>query len=1163
MKRFLRMFIWAYIITFFSICLQFGNSSFQVSAWSETDIPVHVQTIGGYARDGQLDTAVGVATDSTGNIYVVENTNNRVQKFTSSGVFQLTFGSYGSGDGQFNTPFAIAVDNSDNIYVTDRYNHRIQKFNSNGEFLFKFGTNGTGDGQFSYPIGVAVDDNENIYVVDALNKRVQKFNSSGGFLFKFGSSGTADGQFGNYPWGIAVDSSENMYVTDPNNRRVQVFNSSGVFQFKFGTDGAGDGQFWGPNGITLDDSNHIYVSDEGNNRIQRFTNSGVFELKFGSNGTADGQFSSPYGVAVDSSGNIHVADSSNRRIQVFNNSGEFLQKFGSNLAQDDGYFSAPNGIAVDSSGNMYVVETSNNRVQKFDSNGEFLLKFGSNGSGNGQFNAPNGIAVDSSGNIYVADTNNSRIQVFNNSGVFQFKFGANGAGNGQFSGPNGVAIDSSGNIYVAEVFNRRIQVLNSSGVFQFKFGSSGTGNGQFNNPYDLEVGSSGKIYVADFGNHRVQVFDNSGVFLFKFGSNGTADGQFNFPRGITVDSEENIYVGDKNNNRIQKFSSIGVFKYKFGSYGTEDGKFKYPTGLAVDSNGNINIADAGNSRIQRFIQDRGAPTGSLTINSGIASTGTSSVTLATTATDELSSVIDMIISESSEFSGASWEAYATTKAFTLSAGEGTKTVYVKYRDTYATESVPFSDTIIYDITPPTGSATINGGDSLTNSKTITMTLPATDSFSAISDMMLSESDTFVGANWETYTSSTVFTLTDTDGTKTVYVKFKDVAGNISEVYSDTIMLDSAAPTGSFLINSGMTLTNNRALTLTLTATDNLSTVAETIISENADFTGSSYEAYGVSRVYELTSAGDGIKTVYVKFKDALGNESITYSAEIELDTTAPPAVVITHIGFIHSIPNKTRLFYYFTSQVPKIKGIAEALSTVHFKPLLGSTDYTVTADNKGKFTIIISDPVLPRGSVSLDYYATDSAGNKSVTKTLNLVIGEEHFPKPEGTNITEDSTLVELPETSVTEPPTPSGIESPTPIMPSPKYVTRIEQIDTNSFLSEFRVKLIDEQGNPLKGVLVSLHSELQQATTDILGVAIFKNVQVAEHTLAFAYKGEEIEKNIVVQVATLAAKEIELEPVIVTVRESRSGLVYFLIGLIVGGALLSFILYRRSRVRK
>jgi len=112
-------------------------------------------------------------------------------------------------------------------------------------------------------------------------------------------------------------------------------------------------------------------------------------------------------------------------------------------------------------------------------------------------------------------------------------------------------------------------------------------------------------------------------------------------------------------------------------------------------------------------------------------------------------------------------------------------------------------------------------------------------------------------------------------------------------------------------------------------------------------------------------------------------------------------------------------------------------------------------------------------------------------------------------------------------------------------------------------VKLIDDQGNPLKGVLVSLHSELQQATTDIQGVAIFKNVHVEEHTLAFAYNGKEIEKNIVVQVATLAAKEIELEPVIVTVRESKSGLVYFLIGFIIGAALLSFILYRRSSLRK
>jgi len=45
--------------------------------------------------------------------------------------FVSKWGSYGSGDGQFNTPFGLVIDSSGNIYVVDTWNNRIQKFNSN------------------------------------------------------------------------------------------------------------------------------------------------------------------------------------------------------------------------------------------------------------------------------------------------------------------------------------------------------------------------------------------------------------------------------------------------------------------------------------------------------------------------------------------------------------------------------------------------------------------------------------------------------------------------------------------------------------------------------------------------------------------------------------------------------------------------------------------------------------------------------------------------------------------------------------------------------------------------------------------------------------------------------------------------------------------------
>src|SRR6476659_9003670 len=67
------------------------------------------------------------------------------------------WGYTGSGNGQFFAPEGIAVDSSGNVYVADYGNNRVQKFDSSGNFLTKWGISGKGNGQFSFPNGIAVD----------------------------------------------------------------------------------------------------------------------------------------------------------------------------------------------------------------------------------------------------------------------------------------------------------------------------------------------------------------------------------------------------------------------------------------------------------------------------------------------------------------------------------------------------------------------------------------------------------------------------------------------------------------------------------------------------------------------------------------------------------------------------------------------------------------------------------------------------------------------------------------------------------------------------------------------------------------------------------------------------------------------------------------------
>jgi tripartite motif-containing protein 71 len=169
------------------------------------------------------------------------------------------WGKTGTRTGQFYNPQGVAVDSSGNAYVSDYGNHRIQKFNSNGKFITMWGKTGTRTGQFYNPQGVAVDSSGNAYVSDYGNHRIQKFNSNGKFITMWGKTGTRTGQFYN-PQGVAVDSSGNTYVSDYGNHRIQKFNSNGNFSTMWGKTGNGTGHTETGN-VNREDIKNLYVFD--------------------------------------------------------------------------------------------------------------------------------------------------------------------------------------------------------------------------------------------------------------------------------------------------------------------------------------------------------------------------------------------------------------------------------------------------------------------------------------------------------------------------------------------------------------------------------------------------------------------------------------------------------------------------------------------------------------------------------------------------------------------------------------------------------------------------------------------------------------------------------------------------------------------------------------
>jgi DNA-binding beta-propeller fold protein YncE len=186
--------------------------------------------------NGQFNNPWGIAADASGNVWVTDTSNNRVQEFNSSGVFlrQLpcASGACGSGNapGVFaaNSAIGIALDTVGNVWVVDAGNCRVEEFSASGAYLSQFAT---GCNQSM----LAIDGGNNFWIADPGGQRVVKYNTSGTALLQVGCSSGSCGFGGifNNPSDVAVDSSGNVWVTDTGHARVVEFSNSGALLSQF------------------------------------------------------------------------------------------------------------------------------------------------------------------------------------------------------------------------------------------------------------------------------------------------------------------------------------------------------------------------------------------------------------------------------------------------------------------------------------------------------------------------------------------------------------------------------------------------------------------------------------------------------------------------------------------------------------------------------------------------------------------------------------------------------------------------------------------------------------------------------------------------------------------------------------------------------------------
>jgi hypothetical protein len=209
-------------------------------------------------------------------------------------------------------------------------------------------------------------------------------------------------------------------------------------------------------------------------------------------------------------------------------------------------------------------------------------------------------------------------------------------------------------------------------------------------------------------------------------------------------------------------------------------------GAARDS---VQIVNASNDLWRMTIPDTTPPTGTVVINGNRSVTNNVNATLSLTWSDGTGSGVVRMKFSNDGTTWTAWEPLAATKAWTLPAGDGYKTVRAMFRDAAGNNSIVYSDYIRVDTIPPTGSIIINGGAATTTSRNVSLGLTWNDGTgSGVAKMRFSNDGSHWGA-WEMPVVPKPYTLpSSTPAYYTVRVQYLDAGNNYSAVYNDYIKL---------------------------------------------------------------------------------------------------------------------------------------------------------------------------------------------------------------------------------------------------------------------------------------------------------------------------------------------------------------------------------------
>ncbi len=528
---------------------------------------------GGPATRAALNGPGAITVDRSGNLIIADTLNHVVRKVTPAGVISTVAGtgkagfSGGSGPARqvpLNTPLGVAVNSKGEIYIADTLNYLIRKVvDDTSTIVASVYSDGLGS---HFPFGLAFDSSDNLYMALSLfETRIVKRTPAGlmipvagmatppGYVI-FGSPFCCDGVSGtsalispqaglNTHTALAVDAANNLYIADIGFDRIRKLNAAGIistvagnsFRLAPGDGGPATDAFVGlPLAVAVDRTGSVLFA-EGNHTVRKVSPSGQITRVAGTG-------------AIGSDGDGGPATLASLSLTAW-----------------------PVGLATDSGSNIYIADVGNNRIRKVDRNGT-ISTFAGNGqqgfSGDGgpavvaALSSPTAVAADSKGNVYLAEGGRIR-RVAADGTIRTFASG---------QGWTALAVDSSDTVFAATYST--VDKFATDGSFTRVAGNGQVGfqgNGgpatqaSLNTIRGIAIGAGGVLYIADSLNNWVRavgpdgiirVLAGTGTAAFKGDGGPAASASLKTPFSVAADSNGNVYIADTFNSRIRKFTPL-------------------------------------------------------------------------------------------------------------------------------------------------------------------------------------------------------------------------------------------------------------------------------------------------------------------------------------------------------------------------------------------------------------------------------------------------------------------------------------------------------------------------------------------------------------------------------------------------------------------------------